>query len=130
MEWAGLRIGWELLPSPPDRIRVHAVVANRSSRFVARELPYCVIRVRLYREGELIWDQGAGEACFGLRRVRLSPGEEADFRSTVTAGEVLGPHTRPGDFVVRVHLPSSRRPGLPPRAEMELTLGETTLKES
>lgn len=108
---------------------MHAVVANGGSRVVARELPYCVIRVRLYREGKLTWDQGADGACAGLRQVHLAPGEEVDFRSSVTAAEVLDPDTPPGDFLVRIHLPSSQRPGLP-RAEMELTLGETTLKEN
>lgn len=91
-----------------------------------RELPHCVIRVRLYREGQLAWDQGADGACDGLRQVGLSPGEEADFWSSVTADEVLGPDLPPGDFLVRVHLPSRQRPG-PPRAEIELTLGEISL---
>lgn len=126
MEWAGLELTWRLVPSPPDRIRVHAVVANRGARHVERELPHCVIRVRLYREGELAWDQGADGGCDGVRHIGLSPGEEAEFWSSVTADEVLGPDTAPGDFLVRIHLPSSRRPGLP-RAEMELTLGETSL---
>lgn len=126
MEWAGLELTWRLVPSPPDRIRVHAVVANRGERHVERELPRCVVRVRLYREGELAWDQGADGGCDGLRHIGLSPGEEAEFWSSVTAGEVLGPDTAPGDFLVRIHLPSSRRPGLP-RAEMELTLGRSSL---
>lgn len=129
MEWAGLRIAWELVPSPPDRIRVHAVVANREARHVARELPWCVVRMRLYRDGELAWDQGADGRCGGIREVRLAPGEEADFRSSATAEEVLGPEAAGGDFLVRVYLPGSRRPGLP-RADMELTLGEITLTRS
>lgn len=127
MEWAGLEITWSLVSSPPDRIRVHAVVANRQARPVERELPHCVIRVRLYRDGDRVWDQGAGGGCRGIRIVRLVAGEEADFWSSVTADEVLGPGLPPGDLVVRVHLPARQRPGLP-RAAMELTLGQVTLE--
>lgn len=126
MEWAGLELTWELVRSPPDRVRVRAVVSNGGERHVERELPYCVIRIRLYREGRLAWDQGSDGACAGIRSIRLPPGADAAYRSSVTAGEVLGPDVPPGDFLVRVHLPGSRRPG-PPRAEMELTLGQITL---
>lgn len=129
MDWAGLEITWHLVSSPRDRIRVRAVVANRQGRHLSRELPYCIVRLRLYRRGERVWDQGADGGCGGLRQVRLAPGEEVDFWSSVTAEEVLGGDVPAGDFLVRVHLPSSQRLGLP-RAEMELTLGEITLRAS
>lgn len=105
------------------------MVANREGRHLARELPFCVIRMRLYRDGQLAWDQGAAGGCGGIRQVRLAPGEEADFWSSATAAEVLPPGSEAEDFLVRVHLPASQRPGLP-RAEMELTLGEITLTGS
>lgn len=126
MEWADLDIRWELVPTPPDRIRVHAVVSNRSGRALDLELPYCVVRIRLYREGRLAWDEGGEGDCDGIRRIRLAPGEASDFWSSATADEVLGPDLPPGDFLARIYLPGSRRPG-PPRADLELTLGEITL---
>lgn len=129
MEWAGLEIRWELVPSPADRIRVRAVVGNRGERHVRRELPTCVARVRLYRAGELAWDRASEDACGGIRRVDLGPGEEAEFWWSAAAAEILGDDMPAGDYLVRVYLPPGRRPG-PPRAEMELTLGEITLDGS
>ena len=105
------------------------MVANREGHHLSRELPFCVIRMRLYRDGEPVWDQGADGGCGGIRQVRLAPGEQADFWSSATADEVLTPGTEAGTFLVRVYLPASQRPGLP-RAEMELTLGEITLTGS
>lgn len=129
LEWAGLSIEYRMIPSSADRIRVGATVANRTSGTVARELPFCVIRMRLYRGDRLAWDEGRAEACAGIRTVQLRPGEEQDFWSSVTAERVLGDSLPAGDYLVRLYLPGNARPGAI-RTSMELTLAEKTLARS
>lgn len=126
IDWAGLRIEYTMAPSPADRLRVSATAVNRYDGRIVRTLPFCVIRVRLYRGDRLAWDQGRAEACFGVRTLDLQPGEERNFWSSTTAERVLGDSLPPGDFLVRLFLPGSDRPGTI-RTSMEVTLGEKTL---
>lgn len=126
VDWAGLTIQYLMLPSPSDRIRVSATVANRTGGRLLRELPFCVVRLRLYRGDRLAWDEGRVEACGGIRTLDLRPGEEQDFWTSVTAERVLGDSLPAGDYLVRVFLPGSDRPGTI-RTSMELTLAEKTL---
>ena len=127
LDWAGLRIEYTMAPSPTNRLRVNATVVNRSPQRVVRELPFCVIRIRLYREDRLAWDQGRREACFGVRTVDLQPSEGRDFWTSTTADRVLGDSLPAGDYLVRLFLPGSDRPGTI-RTNMEVTLGEKTLR--
>ena len=127
LDWAGLRIEYTMAPSPADRIRIGATVANRSPGRLVRELPFCVIRMRLYRGDRLAWDQGGVDNCFGVRTLHLEPGEERNFWASTTADRVLGDSLAGGDYLVRLFLPGSDRPGTV-RTNMEVTLGEKTLR--
>lgn len=127
VEWAGVRIAWELLAAPDDRLRVTATVANVAGRTVDRDLPLCLNHLRLYRGDALLWDRGGTGDCFGLQSLRLAPTESRSYHTGLTAAEVLGDSIPPGEFTVRVHVPGNDRPGLP-RADMELTLGQKLLQ--
>lgn len=129
LDWAGLRLEYRMLPSPGDRIRVSATVVNGTGRRVYRELPYCVIRMRLYRADRVVWDQARDEACVGVRTLELAPGEQRDYRSSVTAERILGDSLAPGDYLVRLYLPGSDRPGTF-RTSVELTLAAKTLERA
>ncbi len=126
VDWAGLTIEYRMLPSADDRLRVSASVENRTSGRVVRELPFCVVRLRLYLSDRLVWDEGRAEACAGIRTLDLRPGEVEDFWSSFTAERVLGDSLPEGDYLVRLYLPGSDRPGTI-RTSMELTLAEKTL---
>lgn len=127
VEWAGVRITWQLSPTADDRLRVRATVTNVADGTLERELPRCLNRLRLYRGDALVWDRAGTGDCFGLQRLRLAPAESRSFHTGITAAEVLGDSLPPGEVTVRVHLPGRDRPGLP-RAEMELTLGRKLLR--
>lgn len=128
LEWAGLRLEVELLPSPADRLRARAVLRNTSDHFLAREVPHCVLRLRLYRGGSLIWDQGEEEACVGVRIVRLAPGERRSFWTSVRSRRILRGEHPEGEYLVRAFWPArSPAPGRPPRAAMEITVGVVRL---
>lgn len=130
VEWAGLRYRVALLPSPGDRIRLRAEVTNISARYREEELPWCLIRARLHRDGRVVYDRAGTEGCAeGLRLVRLRSGESEAFQTTLSATRVLGDSLAPGRFEVSVRLPRARELG-PPRAEMELRLGTVTLERS
>lgn len=127
VEWAGLRYEASVRPSPPDRIRLRAVVTNVSPVFREEELPWCILPARLYRDGALAFDYAAARGCGGaVRVVRLEPGESEEFRRTLTAERVLGDSLSPGPFEVHVRLPRQTGRG-PPRAAMDLRLGTVTL---
>lgn len=128
LDWAGLRTTLSLLPSSPDRLRVRAVVRNVTDGPVTREVPWCVIWLRLYRDGRLVLDHGAREGCPGAIRVlALAPGEERVFHESLLARQVLPEGTEEACFLVRAYVPRGGRPGLP-RAEMEATLGDAELR--
>lgn len=128
VEWAGLRYEVSLLPSPTDRVRLRAVVTNVSSGYRETELPWCLIRARLRRDGEVVFDQAEADGCGeGVRMIRLENGQSEEFRRTLAAARVLGDSLSPGRFGVSVRLPRARNLG-PPRAEMELGLGSVTLE--
>lgn len=128
VEWAGLRYEVSLLASPEDRIRLRAEVTNISTGYREVELPWCLIRARLHRDGRVAYDRaGAAEGCGdGIRLIRLETGQSEVFRRTLTADRVLGDSLSPGSFEVTVRLQRARNLG-PPRAEMELRLGSVTL---
>lgn len=129
-EWAGLRYEIALRPSPLDRLRLRATVTNVSTGFRDQELPFCLIRARLYRDGRLAWDQAADEGCGdALRVLRLGPGESRSFSRSLTAERVLGDSLPPGTYRLRARLPGSDRPGLP-RADMSFDLGTVTLERT
>lgn len=128
VEWAGLRYEVTVLSSPGDRIRLRAEVTNVSPRYREEELPWCLIRARLHRDGRVVYDRARTEGCGGgIRLVRLESGQSEAFHSTLTAARVLGDSLAPGRFEVSVRLPRARDLG-PPRAEMELRLGTVTLE--
>lgn len=128
--WAGLRYEIALRPSPLDRLRLRATVTNVSGGFREQLLPFCLIRIRLYRDGRLAWDQAAAEGCGeGVRLLRLRAGESRSFSRTLTAERVLGDSLEPGRYRLRAHLPGSDRPGRP-RADMTFELGQVTLERS
>lgn len=128
VEWAGLRLEVRLRRSPPDRLRAVASATNVSDRYVVRELPFCVAVLRLYRGDRLAWDQGR-EGCVGRRIVRLAVGETETYRTTVRAEEVPGADSGDeGPFTVRAYWPPERHPRMPPRAAMEVTVGEIRLE--
>ncbi len=128
VEWAGLRYEVSLLASPEDRIRLRAEVTNVSTGYREAELPWCLIRARLHRDGRVVYDRaGAAEGCGdGIRLIRLEIGQSEVFRHTLNADRVLGDSLSPGSFEVSVRLPRARNLG-PPRAKMELRLGSVTL---
>lgn len=128
VEWAGLRFRFSLRPSPADRIRIRAEVTNVSGHVREAEVPWCLVRLRLAREGAVVFDRARTEECGGgVRILRLADGEARRFRAVLTAAEVLGDSLRPGRFAARVRLAGAGgRPG-PPRAEMELLLGTVEL---
>lgn len=127
-EWADLRYAIRLLPSPPDRVRARATLRNVGPGHRSQTMPFCLVWLRFYRGGGLVYDAGAEAGCGGaVRVVELRRGEEATFRGAVSADEVLGDGREPGRYLVRAYIPGSDRPGLP-RAEMELTLGEVELR--
>lgn len=130
VEWAGLRYEVSVLASPADRIRLRAEVTNVTGRYREAELPWCLIRARLHRDGRVVWDQARAEGCGdGIRLIRLESGRSEEFRRTLGADRVLGDSLAPGRFEVSVRLPRARGLG-PPRAEMELRLGTVTLERS
>lgn len=127
VEWADFRIDWELQPAPEHRLPVVATVTNVGRRTLERELPRCLNRVRLYRGDALVWDRAGTGDCFGLNWLTLAPTESRSWRTGLTAGGVLGDSIRPGEFTVRVLVPGRTGPGLP-RADIEVTLGQKTLR--
>lgn len=128
VEWAGLRYEVAVRASPPDRLRLRATVTNVSTGFREQELPFCLVRARLYREGRLVWDQAEDEGCGDdVRVVRLRGGESRTFSRTIGAERVLGDSLSPGRFDLRAHLPGATVPGRP-RAETELHLGTVVLE--
>lgn len=130
VEWAGLRYEVAVLPGPRDRIRLRAEVRNVSRRLREEELPWCLIRARLHRDGRAVYDRARAEGCGdGVRVVRLESGEAETFHATLTAARVLGDSLSPGAFEVSVRLPRQRGLG-PPRAEVELRLGTVTLERT
>ena len=130
VEWAGLRYEVSVLASPEDRIRLRAEVTNVTGRYREAELPWCLIRARLHRDGRIVWDQARAEGCGdGIRLIRLESGRSEEIRRTISADRVLGDSLAPGRFEVSVRLPRARGLG-PPRAEMELLLGTVTLERS
>lgn len=126
-EWAGLRLEVRLLPSPPDRIRARGTLVNLEERPLAREVPYCVVMLRIYREGRRIWGDGTQGDCFGRRVVRLEPGESRSFHRSLRADHILGDTLPAGRYLVRAYWPGASRPGAL-RTEMEATLGEAYLE--
>ncbi len=127
VEWADFRIAWELQPAPDHRLRVLATVTNEGRRTLERELPRCLNGVRLYRGDALVWDRVGKGDCFGLDWLTLAPSESRSWRAGLTAAEVLGDSIPPGEFTVRVRIPGRTGPGLP-RADIEVTLGQKTLR--
>lgn len=126
-EWAGVRLRVELLPSPPDRIRARGTLTNVERRFLRREVPRCVVMLRMYRRDRRAWSDGAGTGCFGTRIVRLRPGESRQFDRSIGARRIVGDSLPPGRYLVRAFWPGRDRPGLP-RAEIEVTLGGAELE--
>lgn len=127
VEWAGLRYEVSMLASPADRIRLRAEVTNVTAGYREVELPWCLIRARLHRDGRVVYDQARADGCGdGIRLIRLESGQSELFRRTLTADRVLGDSLSSGSFDVTVRLPRARNLG-PPRAEMELRLGSVTL---
>lgn len=127
VEWAGMRVTWDLQRTADDRLRVRATVTNVGDATRERELPRCLNRLRLYRGDALVWDRAGTRDCFGLQWLRLEPAESRTFHTGLTAAEVLGDSLPAGEVTVRVYLPGRDRPGLP-RADMELTLGRKLLR--
>lgn len=126
-EWAGLRLQVELLPAPADRIRVRGTLSNLEERLVEREVPRCVVMLRMYRRDRRAWSDGPGTGCFGTRVVRLRPGEFRQFHRSIEARRIVGDSLPAGRFLVRAFWPGTNRPGLP-RAEIEVTLGGVELE--
>lgn len=127
-EWAGLRFEVSVPASPRDRLRIRATVTNVTAGVREAELPWCLARARLYREGRLAFDEAAAGGCGGaVRVVQLGPGESEGVRRTLTADEVLGDSLRPGPFEVRARIPRQTGRG-PPRAAMDLRLGTVVLE--
>lgn len=125
-EWAGVRLEVELLPAPPDRMRARGTLTNVEDGFLEREVPRCVVMLRLYRDDRRAWSDGTGTGCFGSRPVRLRPGESRQFHRTIEAERVLGDSLPAGRYLVRAYWPPTDRPGLP-RAEIEVTVGGAEL---
>lgn len=129
VEWAGLRFRLSLIPSPRNRIRLGATVSNVSDGVREAELPWCLLQVRLYRDGELAFDQSAADRCGeAVRVVRLRRGHSRRFRRTLSAAEVLGDSLRPGRYEVRARIPGNTGRRGPPRAPMEFALGTVELR--
>lgn len=126
-EWADLRLRVRLVSSPPDRVRARGTLTNVGDRPLAREVPYCVVMLRIYRDGRRIWSDGARGGCFGRRVVRLEPGESRRFDRSLRAARILGDSLPAGPYLVRAYWPGTRRPGAV-RTEMEVTLGEVRLE--
>lgn len=126
-EWAGLSLRVELISSPPDRIRARGTLTNVEDRFLEREVPRCVVMLRMYRRERRAWSDGAGTGCFGTRVVRLRPGESRQFQRTIEAARIMGDSLPPGRYRVRAFWPRRVRPG-PPRTEIEVTLGGAELE--
>lgn len=126
-EWAGLRLRVELISTPPHRIRARGTLTNVEDRFLERDVPRCVVMLRMYRRESRVWSDGAGTGCFGTRVVRLRPGESRQFQRTIRAARILGDSLPSGRYLVRAFWPRRVRPG-PPRAEIEVTLGGAELE--
>lgn len=126
-EWAGLRLQVHLLSSPPDRIRARGTLTNLEERLLEREVPRCVVMLRIYRGDRRAWSDGPGTGCFGARVVRLRPGESREFHRTIEAARILGDSLPSGRYLVRAFWPRRVRPGLP-RTEIEVTLGGAELE--
>ena len=128
VEWAGLRYEVSVLSGPSDRVRLRADVTNVSGSFRRADMPWCMIQARLHRDGAVVFDQAEDEGCGdATRTIRLEASESETFHSTLTADRVLGDSIPPGRFEVSVRLPRATGLG-PPRAEIELRLGEVTLE--
>lgn len=126
-EWAGLRLEVELVSSPSDRLRAQGTLTNVADGVTEREVPRCVVMLRVYRRDRRVWGDGQESGCFGIRPVRLRPGESETFRRTVPAARILGDTLPAGRYLVRAFWPATTRPGLP-RAEIEVTLGAVELE--
>lgn len=127
LDWAGLRFDVHLLPSPLDQLRARISVTNTEDHFLVREIPFCVARLRVYRDGAVLWDQG-GDECFGRRIVRLTAGEAEHYWTRASAREVLPEGTDRGTFTVRAYWPPEHHPDRVPRTEMEITVGRIRLE--
>lgn len=125
--WAGLRLEVHLVSSPPDRIRARGDLVNEEDAFLSRQVPHCVLQLRVYRGERRVWSHGEEGGCFGYRTVRLAPGESESYHATVPARRVLGDSLPSGEYLVRAYWPSTSRPG-PMRSEIEVTLGVVTLE--
>ena len=126
-EWNGLRFTVRRLPSRPDRVRAETTVTSTVSRSGTWTVPACLVRLRLYRDGHLVWDRAREGLCVdGARLLQLAPGESSTFRGSVRPSDLRDADLPEDLYEVRAYFPALAVPG-PPRAAAELRLGRTRL---
>lgn len=126
--WNRLRFEVRLLPGDLDRLRAVATVTNETARHRTVQVPWCLVRLRIYDEVGLAYDQDEDEGCAGMVRVLDLASNASESRSvTVPASDVARTSPEPREFTVAAYLPRSSARGDPPRAEMEFVVGRVRL---
>jgi len=127
--WAGLEFSALLVKSPADRVRVRARVRNVGSGLLSRHVPWCLVRLRAYLDGRVLPDPVQERECAGFERlVSLAPGESTEYHHWIPAERLLPDDRDEAVVVLRVRLPRETRPGVPPRAEREMTLARLEVR--
>lgn len=89
-----------VMESFPVQIAVDVTVTNRSGAPVILAFPdSCVVTLRAYRDGELVWDQRALILCLAaITEVELEPGASRTFATRTDAGEILQGNLPDGSY--------------------------------
>lgn len=126
--WTDLRFTVSVLPTPADRVHLLTQIRNEAAWARRASIPLCFPWVRAYRERRLAWESEAARACEGMSRwVELGAGEEESRYVTLLVDEILGDSLPEGEYDLALYVAAASRPGEPPRAPMELSLGRIQL---
>lgn len=128
--WAGLEFSTRLIGGTRGPLQVRSRVTNvREHRTGGLRVPSCIPWIRIYRDGELVYDRGSDhEPCGGPERlVDLAPSESETHRWSVPLGELLAPDRKEATLEVFVFLPRANHPSQPPRAASEIRVGEVVV---
>lgn len=131
--WAGLEFSTRLLGGTRGPLQVRSRVTNvREHRTGSLRIPWCIPWIRIYRDGELVYDRGSDdEPCFGPERiVDLAPRESEPHHWSVPLGKFLPPNRQEATLEVFVFLPRANHPSQPPRAASEIRVGEVVVNRT
>lgn len=131
VEWGPLAFRYSITPSSAHQIEMTGRVTNTAHRPIELRIPWCLAWLRVYQKGELIWDRGRAESCGEMARfVTLGPGESEVDRYVLDVSDLQAWDQTGRTVRVAAYLPGHRVPWLPPRAVVEVPLGEVALRSA